>query len=156
MAAYRHGRTETIRVVSSESKVFVQSMCDANVSEAQRLAALRSAASQHVKYIKTAARGAACDRHMWGLRKCIRPGESLPAIFADPTYWRTSTWHVSTSNLSNDLFDGWGWGEVVPDGLGIAYSTNSDVLLFNLHHAVAGAQTCARSASIIRLRATLV
>ena len=42
---------------------------------------------------------------------------------------------VSTSNLSNELFDGWGWGEVVPDGIGVAYSTNRDVLLFNVTSA---------------------
>ena len=132
MSAYRHGRTETVRVVSSESKVFVETMCNRSCSSIERLAALRSAAAQHVKYIKSAAKGNVCDRHLWGLRKCIRPGESLPEIFKDPTYWRTCTWHISTSNLSNDLFDGWGWGEVVPDGLGIAYSTNSEVLLFNV------------------------
>jgi carnitine O-acetyltransferase len=132
MSAYRHGRTETVRVVSSESKTFVEAMCDRSSSNSERLVALRAAASQHIKYIKTAARGDACDRHLWGLRKCIREGEDLPGIFTDPTYWRTCTWHISTSNLSNDLFDGWGWGEVVPDGLGIAYSTNSEVLLFNV------------------------
>ena len=30
----------------------------------ERLAALRSAAAQHVKYIKSAAKGNVCDRHL--------------------------------------------------------------------------------------------
>ncbi len=133
MRAYRHGRTETVRVVSVEAQAFCAAMQDAARSPAERLHLLRQAAAAHVAYIKKAAAGKACDRHLWGLRKCMQAGDGpTPAIFQDPVFWRTSTWHVSTSNLSNDLFDGWGWGEVVPDGLGVAYSTNSDVLTFNV------------------------
>ena len=57
---------------------------------------------------------------------------TLPDIFRDANYGASKTWHLSTSNLSNDLFDSWGWGEVVPDGLGIAYSTNSDCIRFTV------------------------
>ena len=132
MRSYRHGRTETVRVVSNESKAFVEAMDNTHLTGHQLVHLLRAAGTQHVKYIKTAAKGKGCDRHLWGLRQCILPNEEMPAIFKDPLYWSTSNWHVSTSNLSNDLFDGWGWGEVVSDGLGVAYSTNSNVLLYNV------------------------
>jgi len=135
MRSFRHGRTETVRVVSSESKKWCESMNTTSKTAAERLALLRTAGNAHVSYIKNAAQGRACDRHLWGLRKCIGADEELPAIFKDPVYWSTCTWHISTSNLSNDLFDGWGWGEVVPDGLGVAYSTNSNVLLYNVTSA---------------------
>ena len=64
-----------------------------------------------------------------GLSMLVGDNEKTPSIFTDPLYWKSKTWHLSTSNLSDELFDGWGWGEVVPDGLGIAYSTNKDMLL---------------------------
>jgi carnitine O-acetyltransferase len=135
MRSYRHGRTETIRVVSNESKKFVESMDNTSLTLKERVTVLKEAANQHVKYIKSAIKGDACDRHLWGLRKCIQSNESVPLIFQDSTYWSTCNWHISTSNLSNDLFDGWGWGEVVSDGLGVAYSTNSSVLLYNVTSA---------------------
>ena len=141
MRAFRHGRTETVRVVSNASKAWCESMDVTSTSSNQKLHLLRQAGNAHVTYIKTAAKGNACDRHLWGLRKCIGPNETMPLIFQDPTYWKTSTWHISTSNLSNDLFDGWGWGEVIPDGLGVAYSTNSDVLLYNVTSARGFSQT---------------
>ena len=111
MRQYRHGRTETVRVVSNESRAFVEGMGNTTLSSQQRVSLLRTAGNQHVKYIKNAAQGHACDRHLWGLRQCIGTNETMPSMFQDPVYWSTCNWHISTSNLSNDLFDGWGWGE---------------------------------------------
>ena len=135
MRAYRHGRTETVRVVSSASKSWVESMDNLEMIPSEKYTLLLQASQAHVGYIKQAAKGQVCDRHLWGLRQCLNKDESLPLIFQDPVYWRTCNWHISTSNLSNDLFDGWGWGEVVPDGLGVAYSTNTNVLLYNVTSA---------------------
>ena len=130
MRKYRHGRTETIRSVSVESQKMVKMMDDPNTSNADRADAIRTACAAHGTYIKKASRGNVCDRHLMGLSMLVGANESTPNIFKDPMYWKSKTWHLSTSNLSNELFDGWGWGEVVPDGLGVAYSTNNDMLLY--------------------------
>jgi len=135
MRAYRHGRTETIRSVSVDSQHMCDVMDDRTKSAAERAEAIRTACSAHGAYIKNAASGNACDRHLMGLSMLVGDNEKTPSIFTDPLYWKSKTWHLSTSNLSHELFDGWGWGEVVPDGLGIAYSTNQDMLLYNVTSA---------------------
>ncbi|CAG8771827.1 4143_t:CDS:1, partial [Cetraspora pellucida] len=66
------------------------------------------------------------------LRMSLRPGEEKPAIFTDPTYIKSTHWNLSTSQLSSEYFDGYGWGEVVPDGYGIAYQINANVISFNV------------------------
>ena len=135
MRQYRHGRTETVRSVSIESQAFVAAMDDRSVGGRTRAEALRAACSAHSAYSKKARTASVCDRHLMGLSMLVGPSEETPSLFTDPMYWKSKTWHVSTSNLSNELFDGWGWGEVVPDGIGVAYSTNKDVLLFNVTSA---------------------
>jgi hypothetical protein len=53
-------------------------------------------------------------------------------FFEDPVMARSRYWLISTSHLTNELFDGWGWGEVVPEGLGIAYSIKNQSMQFNI------------------------
>jgi carnitine O-acetyltransferase len=135
MRKFRHGRTETIRTVSTASQAMVSAMDDPNSSAADRALAIQNACSQHSAYTKKAAAGKVCDRHLMGLNMLRKAGEKLPGLFQDPLYLKSKTWHISTSNLSHELFEGWGWGEVVPDGLGVAYSTNKNMLLFNVTSA---------------------
>jgi carnitine O-acetyltransferase len=47
-----------------------------------------------------------------GLRMSLKSDEKKPAIFTDPTYARSSHWNLSTSQLSSEYFQGYGWGEV--------------------------------------------
>ena len=56
-----------------------------------------------------------------GLRYQIKAGEPKPAIFADPAYDSTRHWNLSTSQISSEFYNGYGWGEVVPNGYGIPY-----------------------------------
>eukprot|EP00949_MAST-11_sp_MAST-11-sp1_P004559 g4559.t1 len=132
MRRYRHGRTECVRVVSEESQKFVSAMDSRTATKEERINTLRSACNAHVAYIRKALQGKACDRQLMAYTYLLRDGEAMPDIFRDANYGASKTWHLSTSNLSNDLFDSWGWGEVVPDGLGIAYSTNSDCIRFTV------------------------
>lgn len=60
----------------------------------------------------------------------MKEGEELPAIFSDPIFAVSSTWTLSTSQLSSEFFNTWGYSEVVDDGFGLAYSVNSDSLRF--------------------------
>lgn len=72
-----------------------------------------------------ASKGLGVDRHLLGLRLLSLEEEQktagaipTPDIFKDPSFTASCYWRISTSNLSNERFDGWGWGEVVPDGVG--------------------------------------
>lgn len=92
----------------------------------------RIAMDGHVAYMKEAVDGHGCDRHMMGLRKMINDDESMPALFTDASYSKTSHWNLSTSQLTSEHFDGYGWGEVVPDGYGVAYMVKNNQLHFNV------------------------
>jgi len=69
-----------------------------------------------------------------------QPGENHP-FFDDIALKESTHWYLSTSQLSSENFNGYGWGEVVPDGFGIAYMVNDNVLNFN----VANLRSWARS-----------
>jgi carnitine O-acetyltransferase len=94
-------------------------------------------------YATWAANGQGVDRHLFGLKKCVKPGEEMPELLTDEGYTKSSHWEMSTSQLSSPFFDGWGYGEgkfvslpnltrmgtdistcgaVVPDGYGLAYA----------------------------------
>lgn len=60
------GRTEAIRVVSSESDAWVQSMDDAKVGSAERKRLFDAATKRHVSLAKSAGMGQGVDRHMFG------------------------------------------------------------------------------------------
>jgi carnitine O-acetyltransferase len=62
----------------------------------------------------------------------LKPDEPMPAIFTDPSYVISTHWNLSTSQLSSEYFLGYGWGEVVPDGYGIAYMINEEWMNFNI------------------------
>lgn len=67
-----------------------------------------------------------------GLKKVMKEGEELPKIFKHPAFAASSNWTLSTSQLSSEFFDGWGYGQVVSDGFGLAYSVNSNNLRFTI------------------------
>ncbi|KAI0248571.1 acyltransferase ChoActase/COT/CPT [Lactifluus subvellereus] len=129
---FQRGRTEVIRAASSESKAWVDAMVDPKATDAQRAALFRRAAARHVQYSAWAADGQGVDRHLFGLKKMIRDGEALPEIYQDPAYSRTSHWELSTSQLSSKYLDGWGYGEVVPDGYGLSYSIGDDYIRWTI------------------------
>lgn len=120
------GRTEAIRVVTNESDAWVRSMDDKNVNAVQRKKLFDQATKKHVSLAKTAGQGQGVDRHLFGLKKLLREGEATPALFTDPVYIRSSYWCLSTSAIFSKHFPVYGWGEVVPDGFGVAYMTGYD------------------------------
>ena len=60
----------------------------------------------------------------------LEPSEMKPALLSDPLYLRSKYWVLSTSAVYSKHFTAYGWGEVVPDGFGVAYMTGSDDELF--------------------------
>lgn len=115
---FQQGRTETCRSVSDESVSFCNAMADPGVTAEECVRLFRGAIDAHVKYISDASDGRGVDRHLFGLKKCLRPGEATPGIFADPAYSYSGTWYISSSQLSSEYFNGYGWSQVVDDGWG--------------------------------------
>lgn len=121
---FQQGRTETCRSVSDESVAFCSAMADPSVSPEPCVKHFRAALDAHVKYISDASDGRGVDRHLFGLKKCLKEGEEMPALYTDPAYGYSSTWYLSTSQLSSEFFNGYGWSQVVDEGFGIAYMIN--------------------------------
>ncbi|KAF9047176.1 carnitine acetyl transferase [Hymenopellis radicata] len=105
------GRTEAIRVVTTESDAFVSAMDDASIGKDEKKALFLKAAKKHIGLAKEAV---------------LKEGEDLPELFKDPVVQRSSYWVLSTSAVFSSHFPVYGWGEVVPDGFGVAYMTGYD------------------------------
>ncbi|KAI0042280.1 carnitine acetyl transferase [Auriscalpium vulgare] len=120
------GRTEAIRVATSASAAWVRAMLDAAATPEERRALFREAVKVHVESAKAAGRGEGVDRHLLGLKKVLKEGEEMPAVFEDPLVKRSSYWVLSTSAVFSKRFGPYGWGEVVPEGYGVAYMTGFD------------------------------
>lgn len=134
---FLHGRTETTRTVSPASEAFVKTMglrpkqdeMDAT-QRAKKVELLHEAVSSHAKYIGLAAKAMGVDRHFLGLALSLKEGETAPTLYSDPVYARAKTWRVSTSHLTHPRFDNWGYGEVTPNGVGLAYSIHPNHCMF--------------------------
>ncbi|KAJ6620571.1 acyltransferase ChoActase/COT/CPT [Mycena sp. CBHHK59/15] len=120
------GRTEAIRVVTAESDAWAASMDDPSIGQEERKRLFGAAVTRHVGLAKTAGMGQGVDRHLFGLKKLLKEGEETPALFSDPLFLRSSNWVLSTSAVFSKHFPVYGWGEVVPEGFGVAYMTGYD------------------------------
>ncbi|THH05513.1 hypothetical protein EW145_g4738 [Phellinidium pouzarii] len=127
------GRTETIRVVTTESDAWVRAMESQDVDNETKRTLLKAAAVRHVQLAKEAGSAQGVDRHLLGLKMLIKEGDEVPALFSDPLFTRSSNWVLSTSAVFSKHFDAYGWGEIVPDGFGVAYMTGfDDKIFFNI------------------------
>lgn len=130
---FRHGRTETTRSVGPSSSAFVKSMLEPNgLTANDKMELLRGACQAHSKYIGNAAKGLGVDRHFLGLSLLAENGEAVPDLYSDPVFVRSKRWRVSTSNLTHPKLENWGYGEVVPDGVGLSYSVHKNHLVFGI------------------------
>jgi carnitine O-acetyltransferase len=123
---FQQGRTETCRSVSDDSVAFCSAMADHTVDEKTCVDLFRKAINSHVKYITDASDGKGVDRHLFGLKKLLQKDEPVPAIYQDPAFSYSSSWYLSTSQLSSEYFNGYGWSQVIDDGFGIAYMINEN------------------------------
>ncbi|KAI0404333.1 acyltransferase ChoActase/COT/CPT [Xylaria palmicola] len=137
---FQLGRTETCRTVSDDSVAFCNAMADPSASDEGRVSLFRKAIAAHIEYIGAASDGKGVDRHLFGLKKLLEPGEALPAIYKDPAYGYSASWYLSTSQLSSEFFNGYGWSQVIDAGFGIAYMINENSLNFNIVSKSMGSQ----------------
>ncbi|KAL6301959.1 acyltransferase ChoActase/COT/CPT [Sparassis latifolia] len=129
---YQLGRTEVIRSASNESKAWAEAMLNPNETDEHRALLFRRAVTRHLQYAAWAADGQGVDRHLFGLKKMLREGEPVPAIYTDAAFSKTNHWELSTSSLSSPFLDGWGYGEVVPDGYGLSYSIGDNYIRWTI------------------------
>lgn len=129
---FQRGRTETARTVTTESVAFVKAMEDPRLDNQSKIAAFRAALKTQGAYMADAVNGHGVDRHFFGLKNCIQAGEEKPELFTQPVNAYSSHWYLSTSQLSSEHFDGYGWGQVVNDGFGCAYMIKGNALQFNV------------------------
>lgn len=122
---FQHGRTETIRSLSSDSRLFVLAMLnpafsvcvlavfvghisDCGIQSAERRDLMEKAIVTHGRLTKAAATGKGVDRHLLGLRLVMDASESC-ALFKDDLFARSQEWRLSTSGLSaGEYFRGTG------------------------------------------------
>ena len=123
---FQQGRTETCRTVSVASVAWCAAMADAAADDAARVDLFRKAVAAQVEYISAASDGKGVDRHLFGLKRLLEPGQALPALYQDPAYAYSSSWYLSTSQLSSEYFNGYGWSQVIDGGFGIAYMINEN------------------------------
>ncbi|KAK8128204.1 carnitine O-acetyltransferase [Apiospora sp. TS-2023a] len=137
---FQLGRTETCRSVSEDSVAFCASMADASAEDQTRIDLFRKAVNSHIEYISAASDGKGVDRHLFGLKKLLEPSQEVPAIYKDPAYGYSSSWYLSTSQLSSEFFNGYGWSQVIDGGFGIAYMINENSINFNIVSKGLGSQ----------------
>jgi hypothetical protein len=132
---FYHGRTETIRTCSVDSKTFVEAMCDSTETDERRYELLKTAIDAHKAYAKDCIMGQGVDRHLLGLyvvseMEGIRP---RPALFTDKGFVESSKWTLSTSNVSlsaSPMFGG--FYTAAEDGYGVCYSIQGDMVKFSI------------------------
>ncbi|CCE63294.1 hypothetical protein TPHA_0E02020 [Tetrapisispora phaffii CBS 4417] len=127
------GRTETGRSVTSESELFVKNWNNPKLNNNERIQLLRNAAAAHSKNLGESANGQGIDRHFFGLKNMVdEKKDNMPELFSDKLFNYSSTWLISTSQLSSEYFDGYGWSQVNDKGFGLAYMLNTNWLHINI------------------------
>lgn len=106
------GRTEAIKVVTSEADAWVASMLDPQVDDVRRKELFDAATKRHVQLAKAGGQGQGVDRILLGWKQLLASGEDKPAMFTDPLIARSSYWVLSTSAVFSKHFPVYGWGEV--------------------------------------------
>ncbi|KAF1332956.1 Carnitine o-palmitoyltransferase 2, partial [Globisporangium splendens] len=132
-AAFKHGRTETVRSCTNEAVNFVRMMTNASASDGEKAAALRVAVKKHGELTKNGVMGQGFDRHLFGLRAMAGiNGMETPELFTLPAHDIMSKIILSTSTLSSPALEGGSFGPVNDDCYGIGYGIEHEGSLFQL------------------------
>ncbi|XP_003384970.2 PREDICTED: carnitine O-palmitoyltransferase 1, liver isoform-like isoform X2 [Amphimedon queenslandica] len=142
---YYKGRTETIRPVSMQSKAFVESMDDPQVSVEKKKALLKEAIKYQEQYKFEAMRGMGVDRHLFGLyivAKWLKM-DPMPEIFEDEAFqlkFTLSTSQTPTQCIKEKDYDDekrtivGGFGTVTDNGYGVSYIiSGEETVYFSIH-----------------------
>lgn len=119
-AAFRHGRTETMRPCTIATQKLCTEIVKLNKNKEDIRELINQCSKAHGILTREAAMGQGFDRHLFGLKITAEQNKiAKPDIFTDPAYSNLNYNIISTSTLtSNGLLAG-GFGPVVKDGYGI-------------------------------------
>ncbi|CAH0702329.1 unnamed protein product [Spodoptera exigua] len=128
-SAFKHGRTETMRPCTVKTKAFCEILHSNNRSDDDLRSKLTECSKLHLELVKEAAMGQGFDRHMFALMKMAEDNNMpRPEIFDSYEYKYLNKSILSTSTLSSPSVMAGGFGPVVKEGFGIAYSAFPDKL----------------------------
>lgn len=130
-SAFRHGRTETMRPCTSETKEFCEKIAAKDrPSDKDLRVLLDKCSTKHNQLTKEAAMGQGFDRHLFALKTAAERVRVIDnfELFKDPAYARLNHNIISTSTLSSDALLAGGFGPVVKDGYGIGYNIQDSFL----------------------------
>ncbi|GAA5879903.1 hypothetical protein JCM16303_004391 [Sporobolomyces ruberrimus] len=134
---FQLGRTETVRILTTESLDFVKSMLDSSLSAAEKLSRFQGAVKQHGQDMRKASNGLGIDRHLFGLKMIAAEtlgNEEKDAVLGegsllgDSLVKESSTWRMSTSQIYIRNSPSYGWGPVVAGGFGLPYMIHPESL----------------------------
>ncbi|XP_010862457.2 carnitine O-palmitoyltransferase 2, mitochondrial [Esox lucius] len=128
-AAFKHGRTETIRPATVHTKrcaqAFVQQPGKHTID--QLIGMLSECSKYHGQLTKEAAMGQGFDRHLFAMKYLANSkGQALPNLYQDPAYAAINHNILSTSTLTSPAVSLGGFAPVVPDGFGVGYGVHDD------------------------------
>ncbi|XP_067884843.1 carnitine O-palmitoyltransferase 2, mitochondrial-like [Heterodontus francisci] len=124
-AAFKHGRTETIRPATVPTKqcsaAFVYERGKHSSEELKNM--IHSCSKYHRKLLIEATLGNGFDRHLFAMH-CLSEaaGGSRPEFYQDPAYIQFNNIIISTSTLNSSAVKIGGFAPVTQDGYGIAYN----------------------------------
>jgi carnitine O-acetyltransferase len=139
---YVVGRTETGRVMSTDSCNWVKAMVNPQVSDQEKVNLFKQACEAHVNYMKDAADGYGVDRHILGLRLTAKDAGISHPFLTDGAFAKSTHWKLSTSQLPSK-YSMTGYGPVVADGYGLYYNIREKQLGFCLSSFRSNGQTSA-------------
>ncbi|XP_072246358.1 carnitine O-palmitoyltransferase 2, mitochondrial [Leuresthes tenuis] len=128
-AAFKHGRTETIRPATVHTKKCSQAFVyQPDKHSVEQLCAMLSECSKyHGQLTKEAAMGQGFDRHLFALRYLANSkGQALHSLYTDPAYATINHNILSTSTLTSPAVSLGGFAPVVLDGFGVGYGVHDD------------------------------
>ncbi|KAL1022742.1 hypothetical protein UPYG_G00031740 [Umbra pygmaea] len=128
-AAFRHGRTETIRPATIHTQrcaqAFVQQPGKHSIDEL--LGMLGECSRYHGQLTKEAAMGQGFDRHLFAMKYlATSKGQDLHSLYQDPAYTAINHNILSTSTLTSPAVNLGGFAPVVPDGFGVGYGVHDE------------------------------
>ncbi|MCL1829119.1 MAG: choline/carnitine O-acyltransferase [Oscillospiraceae bacterium] len=134
--AFYQGRTENFRPVTDESAAFVKALAEGKDGNDLLSEKFRAAEKAHLAGLERRQKALGPERHLTGLQLMYTmyanapKGKNLikPEIFEDEGYGILRHDAMSTSNITADCVDFFGFPPVVEEGLGIGYCTKADAL----------------------------
>jgi len=132
-AAFKHGRTETIRPATMQTLVCAEAFEASNPSGVDEMADLVGKSSEmHGKLTKEAAMGQGFDRHLFALANMALKTNRKVNFFEDTAYQKMNHIILSTSTVFSPFVRMGGFAPVTPNGLGVGYMINDNKIGCNV------------------------